>query len=332
MSSPSSTTGMSWACKARDSKSVVAKDVFVPGAAQRADARPRAAHASCPARPPDPSTTLMYYGRIGAFLIGEGASVAVGAHACALDLYEEVLLTKRSTQRPTLQLHKEPEFLHYYGQALTKVSTAEAALIRAGEEFMLFTRDEKAGIAKFDFEREYRLSMIGIECINMAWDAIERISSHRRNVRIGESRPADRAFLHATSRPSAPIPSSRWTASAMSAAKAKFGWSEASRARDLLTLLPQPLRRRVVLLLVGSVSRAWICGNIRRSRLRHRATTRDRSSSSHRAPPIARQAWRCARQSNTAGLTGRRTGGHKSRMQAVGGDTGAGKLAAPVRA
>ena len=164
----------------------------------------------------------MYYGRIGAFLIGEGTAVAVGAARGALDLFEEILRTKRSTQRPTLQLDKEPEFLHYYGQALTKVSTAEAALIRAGEEFMIFTQEEKAGIAKFDLAREYRLTLIAIQCINMAWEAIEliyRTAGTSASVKVGQ--PIGRYFRNIAAIRTHPI--MQMDRVAMSAAKVNFG-------------------------------------------------------------------------------------------------------------
>ena len=203
------------------SKSVVVNDLFVP---TRRSAATRGHGLLTQVALPGPPIhdNPMYYGRIGAFLIGEGASVAVGAARGALDLYEEVLRTKRSTQRPTLQLSKEPEFLHYYGQALTKVSTAEAALIRAGEEFMIFTREDKAGIAKFDFEREYRLTLIAIECINMAWDAIDliyRTAGTSASVKAGQ--PIGRYFRNIAAIRTHPI--MQMDRVAMSAAKVEFG-------------------------------------------------------------------------------------------------------------
>ena len=203
------------------SKSVVAKDLFVP--ARRAT--PTRGHGLLTqvALPGPPiHDNPMYYGRIGAFLIGEGTAVAVGAARGALDLFEEVLRTKRSTQRPTLQLYKEPEFLHYYGQALTKISTAEAALIRAGEEFMIYTREDKDGIAKFDFAREYRLTLIAIQCINMAWEAIEliyRTAGTSASVKAGQ--PIGRYFRNIAAIRTHPI--MQMDRVAMSAAKVNFG-------------------------------------------------------------------------------------------------------------
>jgi 3-hydroxy-9,10-secoandrosta-1,3,5(10)-triene-9,17-dione monooxygenase len=200
---------------------VVANDVFVP-TRRSAPTRGHGLLTQVALPGPPIHDNPMYYGRIGAFLIAEGASVAVGAARGALDLFEEVLRTKRSTQRPTLQLDKEPEFLHYYGQALTKISTAEAALIRAGEEFMLYTQEDKAGIAKFDHAREYRLSLIGIECINLAWDSIEiifRTAGTSSSVKAGQ--PIGRYFRNIAAIRTHPI--QQLDRIAMSAAKVNFG-------------------------------------------------------------------------------------------------------------
>ncbi|HVG52080.1 MAG TPA: acyl-CoA dehydrogenase family protein [Xanthobacteraceae bacterium] len=117
----------------------------------------------------------MYYGRIGPFMAGECAAVAVGAARGALDLYEEVLRSKKQTHNPTLEMSRDPEFLHHYGKALTKVVTAESALLRAGDDFLTYAREDTAGIAPFDLERELRLSLIPLACIDMAWEAIDII-------------------------------------------------------------------------------------------------------------------------------------------------------------
>ena len=117
----------------------------------------------------------MYYGRLGAFLTGECAAVAVGAARGALDLYEEILRTKKMTLFPTVELSKDPEFLHHYGKALTKVVTAETALIQAGEDFMTYAREDAAGTAPFDDEREQRIALIEQQCIRLAWEAVELI-------------------------------------------------------------------------------------------------------------------------------------------------------------
>ncbi len=114
-------------------------------------------------------------GGILPFLIGEATAVAVGAARGALDLYEETLRTKRTYHPPFQERYKEPEFQHYYGKALALISTAEAALVRAGQEFMDYAREDAGGGAPFDDEREQRITLIEQQCIRLAWEAVELI-------------------------------------------------------------------------------------------------------------------------------------------------------------
>ena len=102
------------------------------------------------------------------------------------------------------------------------IPTGELYMIRAGEEFMLFTQEDKAGIAKFDSEREYRLSLISIECINMAWEAIDlifRTAGTSASVKAGQ--PIGRYFRNIAAIRTHPI--QQMDRLAMSAAKTKFG-------------------------------------------------------------------------------------------------------------
>ena len=155
------------------SKKVVAQDVFVPtrltqpamGFNRGAEALNHPRHYANP----------MYAGRIGPFLIGEAVAVAVGAARGALDHYETLLKTKKAQFPPFLERAKDPEFQRYYGQALALVSTAEAGLVRAGEEFMDYAREAADGGAPFDDEREQRLTLIEQQCHRLAWEAVELI-------------------------------------------------------------------------------------------------------------------------------------------------------------
>jgi 3-hydroxy-9,10-secoandrosta-1,3,5(10)-triene-9,17-dione monooxygenase len=130
---------------------------------------------------PDPKTrprlleNPMYIGRVPCFLIGEAASVAVGAARGALDLYEETVRSKRAYHPPYHERSKEPEFQHHYGRALALVSTAEAALVRAGEDYMDFAREQASGGAAFDEERDLRLVLVEQQCIRLAWEATDLI-------------------------------------------------------------------------------------------------------------------------------------------------------------
>ena len=154
------------------SKRVVVKDAFV--------AAHRTIPAVAPGRGAEPAMRArlydnpMYLGRIASFLIAESTAVAVGAARGALDLYEEVLRTKRAYHPPYHERCREPEFQHHYGRALALVATAEAALLRAGEEYMEYCAADARGIP-FDDEKDQRLLLIELQCIRLASEAVDLI-------------------------------------------------------------------------------------------------------------------------------------------------------------
>jgi 3-hydroxy-9,10-secoandrosta-1,3,5(10)-triene-9,17-dione monooxygenase len=156
------------------SKSVVVKDLFVP-AKRTAALKAHGLLTNVTLPGPRIYDNPMYFGRIGAFLIGEGASVAVGAARGALDLFEELLHTKKSPLPPYAERDRDPEYHYHYGKALSLILTAEAALIRQGEEYMDCVRADAEGRAMFDLALEQRLSLIGLQSINLAWEALELI-------------------------------------------------------------------------------------------------------------------------------------------------------------
>ncbi|MDG5497506.1 oxidoreductase [Niveispirillum sp. BGYR6] len=117
----------------------------------------------------------MYSGRMSPFLIGETAAVAVGAARGALDHYEELLRTKKTPYPPYQEKYLDGISQHQYGTALAMISTAEAALVRSGEEYMEYARAWKEDGIPFDDNHELRLILITQRCIELAWDAIELI-------------------------------------------------------------------------------------------------------------------------------------------------------------
>jgi 3-hydroxy-9,10-secoandrosta-1,3,5(10)-triene-9,17-dione monooxygenase len=153
------------------SKRIVVEDAFVPE--RRTIAAVGIGRGSEPATRTGLHQNPMYLGRIAAFLIGEATSVAVGAARGALDLYEETLRTKRAFHPPYHERAREPEFQAHFGKALALVSTAEAALIRAGEDYMDYAREEAAGGAPFDDEKDLRLLLIEQQSIRLAFEAVE---------------------------------------------------------------------------------------------------------------------------------------------------------------
>lgn len=203
------------------SKSVTVTDLFVPShraAATKGHGLLTQIVLPGPRIHPNP----MYYGRIGAFMIGECASVAVGAARGALDLFEEILRTKKQTQNPALELYKDPEFLAYYGKALTKIVTAETALVQAGNDYVTYCREEAEGGAPFDFKREYRISLTELTCIELAWEAIDIIYKEAgTSASVKAAQPIGRYMRNVAAIRTHPI--LQLDRTAMKAAKVEFG-------------------------------------------------------------------------------------------------------------
>src|SRR5262249_18361457 len=77
----------------------------------------------------------IYSGRILSFLVGEATAVAVGTARGALDLYEEIVEKKPTFFPPFGPRIQSLEFQECFGRASALVDTAEAALIRFGQEY-----------------------------------------------------------------------------------------------------------------------------------------------------------------------------------------------------
>jgi 3-hydroxy-9,10-secoandrosta-1,3,5(10)-triene-9,17-dione monooxygenase len=117
----------------------------------------------------------LYWGPVGPFLISEAVAVAVGAARGALDIFEDILRSKKSPLPPHLERCHDPLAQQQYGTALALVSTAEAALLRVGEEYMECAAAEKEGDDGFDAASVLRLTLVLQRCVQMAWDAIDLV-------------------------------------------------------------------------------------------------------------------------------------------------------------
>ncbi len=171
----------------------------------------------------------MYLGRIQPFLIGEATAVAIGAARGALDLYAQALVGKRSIFPPYLERSEDPEFQRNYGQALALISTAEAALIRAGQDFMTYSEDAASGGEPFGEQRELSLTLIEQQCVRLAWEAMELIyrtagtsASAKQGAAIGRIF-RNMAVINTH-------PALQLDRTAMAAAKARFGTSAVPEA------------------------------------------------------------------------------------------------------
>ncbi len=203
------------------SKTVVASDVFVPEHLT-ASTKGLGRVSDVTIRGPDLYSNPMYTERIGPFLIGETAAVAVGAAYGALDLYEEMMRTKAAPFPPHLERFKDPEFQHHYGRALALTATAEAALIRAGEDFMDYAREDAAGGAPFDDAREQRLTLIELQSIQLAWEAVELIyRTAGTTAAVKQGQPIGRFFRNLAAIRT--HPALQFDRTAMAAARTRFG-------------------------------------------------------------------------------------------------------------
>ena len=115
----------------------------------------------------------IYAGRaIGPFTICLAALI-VGAAYCALDEYE-VLLNTKLTRRPPMVLRKyDSDFQRWFGTAMAKVATAEAALLNAADQHMeLCQRFVDEGVP-FSFADDMRVGCIGREALLQAWETMQ---------------------------------------------------------------------------------------------------------------------------------------------------------------
>lgn len=98
------------------------------------------------------------------------AAVAVGMAQGALDAYESLLRTRKTSFLPVVSRFEDPDYQHWYGEAAGKIATAEAAILNAAQQW----RDTCAGDpADFTRERDLQLATICREVTRLAWHAVE---------------------------------------------------------------------------------------------------------------------------------------------------------------
>lgn len=102
------------------------------------------------------------------------AALCVGGAYGALDEYAEQMRSRKTTVPPFVPRTEDPDFLRYYGGALVKVTTAEAATFKALEMWLEAAHDNVSGVAPFTSERDNLLGGIGREVMLQAWDVVEK--------------------------------------------------------------------------------------------------------------------------------------------------------------
>jgi 3-hydroxy-9,10-secoandrosta-1,3,5(10)-triene-9,17-dione monooxygenase len=115
----------------------------------------------------------MYRGRWMSFFQGELAAVMIGAAQGALDEYE-LLLRSRKTQRPPIVARAEdPDYQRWFGLALGRIATGEAALIQCAEQWMELCRASEEDGTPFTRAEDMRLNVVAREALTLAWDAMQ---------------------------------------------------------------------------------------------------------------------------------------------------------------
>jgi 3-hydroxy-9,10-secoandrosta-1,3,5(10)-triene-9,17-dione monooxygenase len=67
----------------------------------------------------------------------------------------------------------DPDYQRWFGLAVGRVATAEAALLHAGEQWMELCRRGVEEGPPFSREEDLRLNIIAREALTLAWDAMQ---------------------------------------------------------------------------------------------------------------------------------------------------------------
>lgn len=115
----------------------------------------------------------MYAGRTLAFFEGELAAIMIGAAKGALDEYEDILRTRLTQRPPIVPRFEDPDYQRWYGLAVGKVATAEAALIECAAQWHELCRRSVEDGIPFTREDDLRLNMVAREALTLSWDAMQ---------------------------------------------------------------------------------------------------------------------------------------------------------------
>ncbi len=115
----------------------------------------------------------IYHARLASFLVGEAAAVIVGTARGAIDIYEEIAASKTTYFPPFIPRSQSYEHQAILGRAHALVETAEAALLKFGDDYTYlaaeWTRDENA----FGGTEERAFILRLQQCVNMCWEAVD---------------------------------------------------------------------------------------------------------------------------------------------------------------
>ncbi len=115
----------------------------------------------------------LYSGRALCVFTMSVAGLVVGGAYNALDEYENWMRAKMTPLPPFIKRTEDPDFQRWYGSALAKISTAEAALMNCADRHIEFCELQASGDRPYTWEDDLWLSTIAREAILQAWQAVE---------------------------------------------------------------------------------------------------------------------------------------------------------------
>lgn len=116
----------------------------------------------------------LYGGRsLGAFTMTL-AALMVGAGQGALDAYEEQVRGGTTFLPPIGPRIADPDNQRWYGAAIARLATAEAALLRCADEHLELCERAAAGGEPYGPEDEIRVSAIAREVCVQVWDTVDQ--------------------------------------------------------------------------------------------------------------------------------------------------------------
>ena len=115
----------------------------------------------------------MYAGRALSCFTITLAAILVGAAYNALDEYETMMTTKMTPLPPFVPRKLDLDYQRYFGRAMAKIATAEAALMNAADQHMeLCQRFVDEGIP-YTYGDDHRIGCIGREAMIQAWETMQ---------------------------------------------------------------------------------------------------------------------------------------------------------------
>lgn len=117
----------------------------------------------------------MYTGRSKGFFGMEIASVAVGIAKAALDEYDVLLRSRRTTMPPITLRSDDPDYQRWFGTAVSRTAVAEAAVVHSAQRYMELCRRSVQDGVEFSAADDLLLISMNHEAVQLCWDVVQAI-------------------------------------------------------------------------------------------------------------------------------------------------------------